>query len=117
MILDSGICSIYRKQNISQPGAMPVVGYVLISRGWYKELDFATAPTWRTEGREEQRADGRIRIWQNRSVNQYDLVILRDTTEGPEEGDTLYKITRAWHGTDEEGADLISDLTLEVVRP
>ena len=117
MILDSGICTIYRKVDISQPGCMPVTGYQLIARGWYKEMSFATSPTWRTEGREEQRADGKIRIWQNRNVNQYDLCVLRDVTDGPTEDDQLYRITRAYHGTDEDGVDLISDLTLEVVHP
>lgn len=119
MILDSGICTVFRKTDVSEPGAMPTVGYLPIWASWYGELSYETAPTWQTEGRKEQRADERIRVLQCRSIRQNDVVVLEHLASFDErsEGATVYKIVRAYHGEDDDGPTMISDLTLEVIEP
>ena len=119
MILDSGICSIFRKQDIALSGEMPRASYSLIGQSWYGELSFETSPARPTEGRQELKTDTRVRILQNRAIRQDDVVVLRDLTvfEDRAQNEPVYKITRAWHGPDENGATLISDLSLEVFRP
>lgn len=113
MILDRGICEVYRKTDTSGAGYMPAFSDVLIHKGWYGELDFETAPARPTESREEIRTDARVRILQNRGINNHDRVALTPT------GGTTsrFEVTRAYHGTDDESGELITDLTLEVVDP
>lgn len=108
MILDSGICSIYRKTNIAAPGGMPVYEDVLICQSWYGYLNFETAPAWPTDRREDVQTDLRIRILQNRAVNNHDVVLLEDKR---------YRVTRAYHGIDNECGEPITDLSLEVIEP
>lgn len=119
MILDSGICTIFRRTDAAQPGAMPVPVHTPIFRSWYGELDFETSPVWQTDGRKSLQADARIRVLQNREIRQHDVVILRELEDWPDPAgaDTVYQITRAYHGTDDDGPTPITDLTLEVVQP
>ena len=119
MILDKGICSIFRRTNVSEPGEMPRSEKSLLFQSWYGELAFETSTSKPTDGRKETRTDARIRILQCRAIKQDDLVILRDLEafEAREGGDLVYKITRAYHGVDDESGELISDLTLEVDKP
>lgn len=119
MILDSGICTVFRKTDTSEPGAIPTVSYLPIWASWYGELSYETAPVWQTEGRKEQKADGRIRVQQCRGIQQNDVVVLEHLSSFDErsEGATVYRIVRAWHGADDNGPTPISDLTLEVVKP
>ena len=116
MILDTGICTVFRAHDIAQPGEMPKKAYTPICHGWYGELSFETSPVWATEGRNEQRVDSRIRILQNRAIAQDDVVILARVDEFPS-GAVAYRITRAYHGVDEDGPTPITDLTLEVISP
>lgn len=119
MILDTGICTVFRKTDVSQPGAMPTVGYTRIGGSWYREMSYETSPVWQTDGRREQRADGRIRILQDRGIKQDDVVVLEDLARFQDRSANaaVYRIIRAWHGQDDDGPTLISDLTLEVVMP
>ena len=119
MILDTGICSIFHRGDTSEPGGMPAYGYTHLFSGWYRELSYETAPAWQTEGRKDQRADGRIRILQCRNIAQNDVVVLAEFSDWKNRpsGATAYKITRAWHGMDDDGPTPISDLTLEVISP
>lgn len=118
MILDTGICKVYRKQNTASPGSKPVYENVLIHESYYGELNFETSPARPTENREEINTAARVRILQNRSIANHDRVKLLkfDSAERPE-SDELFEITRAWHGTDENSGERITDLTLEVVKP
>lgn len=113
MILDSGICYVYRKTNTGNYGSMPVYTDTLIHSGWYGILNYETAPARPTESREEVRTDARVRILQNRGINNHDRVELRPT------GGTTsrYEVTRAYHGVDDDSGELITDLTLEVIDP
>ena len=119
MILDTGICTIYREADTSAPGDMPVKGYVIITSGWFGELSFETSPVWQTEGRKEQRADRKIRILQCRAIAQDDVVIVDHEGAYNDRplGSVVYKIIRAYHGKDDDGPTLITDLTLEVISP
>lgn len=111
MILDTGICKVYHKTNIAGPGAMPVYQDTLIAEGWYGELNFETAPVRPAGPRENVRTDTRVRILQNRQINNHDRVLL-----SAEDG-VVYEVTRAYHGTDADNGEPITDLSLEVVTP
>ena len=132
MILDTGICTVFRKtdttvtassasQSVTPdlPGSMPKIGYTLVCNSWYKEMSYETSPAWPTDGRKEQKADGRIRILQNRSIAQNDVVVLENIAAFKDRsaGAVVYRIIRAFHGQDDDGPTLISDLTLEVMKP
>ena len=119
MILDKGICTIFRKTDASLPGYKPSAQYTPIWQSWYGEMNFETAPSWQTDGRKELKADGRIRILQNRAIAQNDVVVLEELSSFASRtaGAPVYQIIRAYHGTDDEGPTQISDLTLEVYTP
>lgn len=113
MILDRGICTVYRKVNAAEPGAMPVWTDEAYHVSWYGELSFETREARPTEGREEVRCDARIRVLQCRRINNHDRVELQTTG-----GETLvYEVTRAYHGFDDDSGEPISDLSLEVTEP
>jgi hypothetical protein len=119
MILDTGICTVFRKADTSAAGAMPVMSYTPIWCSWYRELSYETAPAWPTDGRTEQKADGRIRILQDRAIAKDDVVILEQLAAYKDRSQNakVYRITRAYHGMDDDGPTQISDLMLEVIEP
>lgn len=116
MQLDKGICSVFRKVDMAQGVGMPQWEYVLTHQSWYGELDFATAEIYPTEYREEVKADARIRIHQNRLINNHFAVVMDadETWSGDKE---FFEVTRAYHGHDDDSGELITDLTLERVMP
>lgn len=116
MQLDHGICTIFRKVDVSEKGRMPVYRYDRVAAHWYGELEYATVPSWPTEGREETEVDARIRILQDRRLNNHDVVVLANVPE-LEEAMTAFEITRAYHGRDNDSGENITDLTLRRVRP
>lgn len=110
MILDKGICTVYRKVNTAAAGAMPVYTDQQYMQSWYGELNFETREAHPSADREEIRCDARIRIHQCRGINNHDRVdLLTETGEAQR-----YEVTRAYHGRDDESGELITDLTLEV---
>jgi len=119
MILDTGICTVFRKTDTSAAGCMPTIGYTLIGSSWFGELSYETSPAWPTDGRKEQKADRRIRILQNRGIAQDDVVVPEQLTrmQDKSSGTPVYRIARAYHGLDDDGPTPISDLTLEVIEP
>ena len=117
MILDTGICTIFREQNVALPGHMPQKSWTKLGQSWYKELSFSTEPSWQTENREETRQDQRIRIHQMRCIRKEDRAVLGDVDDLPKAGVTVYKITRAYHGQDDDSPALITDLSLLEVSP
>lgn len=114
VILDSGICTVYRKINTAPDGAMPVFADQEIHCSSYGELAFETSPARPTERREEIQTDARIRILQNRQINNHDRVRLQAFT-----GDELgtFEVIRAYHGSDFDSGELITDLSLLRVEP
>ena len=119
MILDTGICTIFRPTDTAEPGGKPVPVYALLAKSWYGTINFETSPAWQTEGRKSQKTDARIRILQDRSIRQHDVVVLMDvnSVQGLPDGVPVYEITRAYHGEDDAGPTRITDLTLEVITP
>ena len=107
MILDKGICSIF-----TVGGTTFSPTFSLKHQSWYGELSFETAPSSPTEYREDVETSARIRIHQNRAINNKDALYFSDQTAP--DGDR-YKITRAYHGIDEESGEQITDLTLRRV--
>ncbi len=105
MILDKGICSIYRIENIAEPGNTPKEGLVLKCDSWYGELNFETIPV-NAVMQEGIETSARIRILQNRGINNHDVVAIDNQQ---------YEVTRAYHGVDDESGELITDLTLKKV--
>lgn len=117
MILDSGICTVFRKYDTALSGEMPRPGYMLLWKSWYGELSFETSPSRPTEGREERRTDARIRVQQNRDIRQHDIVVLQNVDRWEDVTGPVYDVTRAWHGQDDGSPTPVSDLTLEVFEP
>lgn len=117
MILDTGICTVFREENVAPSGYMPRPGWNVLGQSWYKELDYSTEPTWQTEHRQETRTDQRIRIHQMRMIRREDRVVLCQCDRLPAAGQPIYRVTRAWHGKDDDSPALITDLSLEEVSP
>lgn len=113
MILDRGICRIYRQVSTTEPGGKPKSEPVLLHESYYGELDFETSPSRPTEKREETRTAARVRILQHRGIRNQDTAEL-EHFDGTEAKPERYRITRAWHGADDENGEQITDLTLEV---
>lgn len=114
MILDSGICTIYARRNVAEAGCMPKYAEEMRCKSWYGELNFETSAAYPTERRRERQTAARIRILQCRAIEEDDVAVLKKL--GPAEGASRFEITRAYHGTDEDSGELITDLTLAEVR-
>ena len=115
MILDSGICTIFEMVDVSEPGGKPKLEPRKKSRAWFGWLDFATAESWPTEGREETEVSARIRIHQDRSITNKHVVVLSNVeTIAPKM--RRLEVVRAYHGHDDENGQPITDLTLKDVR-
>lgn len=115
MILDKGFCSIYSTANSAAAGNMPTDSLTLKYQSWYGELDFETAPIYAMEAQEDIVISARIRILQNRAVNNHDIAVLSSVLPPPAEA-IQFEITRAYHGTDSDNGQPITDLTLRKVE-
>lgn len=109
MILDRGICTLYRLESVGSPGNMPVEQLVIFHESWFGELSFASNPEYETDHREDVQVSARIRIYQNRNINN--LQEARLSTDP----NIRYEVTRVFHGVDEDSGEPISDLSLKVV--
>lgn len=115
MILDDGICTVFDLVDVAQPGGKPNLQPRFKTAAWYKELDFATSEAWPTDKREEIEVETRIRIHQDRSITNKNVVVLQET-ETIEEGMQRLEVVRAYHGHDDENGMPITDLTLKAVN-
>jgi len=106
MILDTGMCSVYKITNTAAPGDMPNETLVQITQCWYGELSFESSPVQFTENLEQVEIAQRIRILQNKSIAHKSVVVI---------GTDQYQVERLFHGKDEESGELISDLSLSRV--
>lgn len=117
MILDDGVATLFKKEDVSAPGEKPRYLYLPICKSFYKRLAFATSPARPTPGREERRIDLKIRITGQNGAAEGDRVLLLDVQRMEDAPEAIrYKITRAYHGTDEENGQPITDLELEAVK-
>ena len=119
MILDSGVCTVFRAQDTALAGDMPTMAYTVLFQSWYGALSFETTPASPTEDRIELETDARVRVLQCRDIRQHDRVILRmlSAWNKKTDADRVYTVERAYHGTDDDGPTPITDLTLREVRP
>lgn len=120
MILDDGICTILRRNDLSRSGAMPRDALSIVGKSWFGRLSFETSPARPSEGRAERRTDARIRILQNLDIRQRDLCALgnlSDPYDALRPGAQVFRVTRAFHGVDDDTPTPITDLTLEVYEP
>ncbi|MCQ2317065.1 MAG: hypothetical protein MJZ85_10370 [Bacteroidales bacterium] len=108
VILDAGICTINKKINFAPAGAKPVFTEQPLTRCWYGVLNHEVTPDRPTGNREEVHTDLRVRILQNRRVDNHCVVI----AEG-----IRYEVTRVYHSRDDYSGELISDLNLAVIEP
>ena len=115
MILDRGICRIYRKRSTTPRGGKPTSSLEMIHESYYGELAFETSPARPTEKREETQTATRVRILQHRGINNQDVAELMPF-DGTGAKTEKYRIRRAFHGVDDESGEQISDLTLEVME-
>ena len=94
---------------------MPAYAYDLLTRSYYGELEFTTQEARPNGPREVVRVDARIRILQDRRITNLDAVALADA-QAIVPGETVrYEVVRAYHGTDEESGEAITDLSLTEV--
>ncbi len=109
MMIDTGLCSIYKIEDTSEAGGMPVLTAKLpaLAEVWYGELGFESNPVFETELQESVEISARIRILQDKRVNRQTLLDLADGKR--------YKVERAYHGYDEDSKELITDLNLSRV--
>lgn len=113
MILDSGICRIIAREHAGEPGNMPEPKDAAIRfESYYGELGFETSPAYPTRDRVERRTDARVRILQCRDIREDDAALLTPFTTGAQR---RFRITRAYHGADDDSGEQITDLTLEEV--
>lgn len=115
MILDDGICTVFEMVDRASPGGKPNMQPVKKAMAWFKYLDFETAPAWPTESREEVEVTARIRILQDRTITNHNVVVLNETNTIENSMDRL-EVVRAYHGHDDENGQPITDLTLKAVR-
>lgn len=113
MILDRGICRILRKTSTTPAGGKPTYDLETLHESYYGELAFETSPARPTEKREETQTATRVRILQNRMINNQDVAELMPF-DGTSTKTEKYRIRRAYHGTDDQNGEEITDLTLEV---
>ncbi len=113
MILDDGICTVFRATDVAKQGNMPVYSHTAYDQGWYKTLNFSSAPKYATAYAEDTIISNKIRVLQNRAIGVHDRVALADVDSA--DGQSLYDIIRIYHGSDEDGIP-ITDLELEAVE-
>lgn len=113
MILDKGYCSIYEVYNTAAPGDMPVDGLTLKFQSWYGELNFESSQST-AAAHEGVTVSNRIRIVQNRSIDNHHVAVLSTVLPAPDDA-PQYNVVRAYHGMDDDNGQLITDLSLERV--
>lgn len=116
MLLDQGVCTIYTKTDVSGPGEKPRFERTIKAQSYFGRLSFETSPQWPTQHREETKIAERVRILQCRKIDKDDVAELVDFSD-PTQTSQTYKISRAYHGVDDESGEMISDLSLEVMKP
>lgn len=116
MQLDRGIITVYKQTDVSAAGQKPryTRGDVR-AQSYYALLHFETAPRWPTDDREETQIAERVRMRQCRTIAEDDVAVLLDFTH-TDGAERTYKIVRAYHGTDEDSGEAISDLSLEAYK-
>ena len=116
MILGTGICSVFRRENIAPPGMMPQYKLTRVYAGWYGERSFTARPRYLQEAKESTTLSAKIRVHQFREIQTDDVVVLMDVTEVPAAA-PRYAIVNLYHDIDSENGQPITDIDLEVIEP
>lgn len=82
---------------------MPVEEWPVICEAWFGNLDLVSVPSYRTELREDQQVDKRIRVLFTPEATEARAVRI---------GEAFYSIERLFIGTDQESGMRIMDLSL-----
>ncbi len=101
MILDSGICSVFRRAERA---------FTRLTQSWYGELSFETQPSKENANMDVQ-TSARIRIHEARDIARGDVLVLRDVSTLAT-FDPCFEVVRAYHGQDDDNGLPITDLTL-----
>lgn len=113
MILDSGVCSIYHKVNIAEPGNRPRFGYELVHQSFYGERSFSTSARY-GDNREAVRVDLRIRVVQCKRITNHDVVVM-GLHETMPDGVEMFEVVDAFHDKDSDNGQPVTDLYLQLV--
>lgn len=96
MILDTGICKIYRVR-AGRSQTSPVSGLRAAYNNWYARLGYES-------GGGSETGDSQLRIrCHDGDIAEYDIAMI---------GKQPYRVTRVYHGKDDENGQPIADLTL-----
>lgn len=115
MILDRGVCSVFARHNMAEPGFMPQWRYTRKTAGWYGVRSFSSIPSYIQKVKETTTIALSIRMLQDLSITNLDTVVLMDTDTVPA-AVPRYQVVRVFHGVDDETGVPISDIDLEVVE-
>lgn len=96
MILDTGICKIYRVR-AGRPQTSPTSGLKAVYNNWYATLGHES-------GGGGEAGDNQLRIrCHDGDIAEYDIAMI---------GKQPWRVTRVYHGKDDENGQPIADLTL-----
>ena len=118
MLLDSGIMTLYRQSNVSQPGEMPEYTWTEIWRSFYGEKTVGVNRYYTAKAHDDQ-TDMLIAVQRNRDISPAtDRIGIDRKYFGmePIEGDNnlYFRITQVQQAADEDGLPM-TDLALERV--
>lgn len=102
MILDDGILEIYKLIPSKSESGKPIQLLELVDKAWYGNINTSISEYYNAKQADVQ-IEKRVEIWQNRSVNTKDVVVIDNVQ---------YSVGRVYHGINED-EEPITDLTLE----
>ena len=109
MLLDNGIMTVYRQENVSQPGDMPQYAWTPVWQSYYGEKTVGVNRYYIAMAHDDQ-TDMLIEVQRNRNISQQ-LPTGQELTGNtsafpPVDGDNniYFRITQVQHVDDEDGS-------------
>lgn len=112
MILDTGILTILRSVDTSEPGGMPSSATSPLCRRRYGTLSFGSRKADPTGARPDRRIDAKVRILRFPDLREGDLVILSDAV-ATGVLTPAYTVESFYHGLDTDSGEDITDVNLQ----
>lgn len=110
MLLDAGVATIWRKEEISSPGEMPIEKYTIpFFKSYYGEKNVGYSRYWTAKAHDMQ-ADFLVEIQRNTGISTADRCQLEPYYGAEMEG--YYKIVQVQHLLNSDNLP-VTDLTLE----
>lgn len=106
MLLDSGIVTIYRQENIAEAGDMPQYGWTQVWQSFYGEKTVGVGRYYVAMAQNDQ-IDLLIEVQRNRQLSA--------ATDRAELDGTYYRIVQIQHVQDDDGLPM-TDLALERIE-